>query len=442
VQKDILGVPVLPEKVISDALWMSMELRQKVLNARDSDEMLGISEAAEDYEEGDVLSQPPMDRGRDKGKSRTDDPRNSSEVPEEMESGSWDGNGKPRKFWIPTNDVSCVMGGTREAFIAENSTSIAEWSTHAARLSASLEPTDVAWALDFMGGNTIESVRPPSRGFSPSSAPRFSYYPPFRFSAEFPNPRTLKEKKRVYSHTVWYAGSLWNLYIQRVNNSKVQQLGIYLHRAKEKETMDDPLNQWMAAGVDERIGQLEREMLLRKTERGSRGWNVLEPTRRSTIDPEDISQEPNHEYDSATQPVPGTIAGSSRHTTKSTQRTTQSTGVAGRLSVDSPATAGQMLDSDDEDAELLRTNRRYNVSAMPPYMDARPTIRTYFKIYSPSKAGRLLSIYESAPDKFDVSKSWGWKSSQMQLDDGIGDADNVKSSKDGKLRYMVVIGNI
>ena len=69
----------------------------------------------------------------------------------------------------------------------------------------------------------------------------------------------------------------------------------------------------------------------------------------------------------------------------------------------------------------------------------RPTIRTYFKIYSPSKAGRLLSIYESAPDKFDVSKSWGWKSSQMQLEDGC---DTAKSSKDGKLRYMVVIGNI
>jgi len=82
------------------------------------------------------------------------------------------------------------------------------------------------------------------------------------------------------------------------------------------------------------------------------------------------------------------------------------------------------------------------VSAMPPYIDSRQTIRTYFKIYSPSKAGRLLSIYESDPDKFDLSKSWGWKSSQMQLDDGIGGCDPSKSTKEGKLRYMVVIGNI
>ncbi|KIW73414.1 hypothetical protein PV04_01536 [Phialophora macrospora] len=437
-QKDILGVPVLPEKVLSDALWMSMELRQRVLNARETDETLGLSEAAEDFEEAEDQSE--LAFAQNKGKSRDNGPASVSQIPAEMESGSWDGNGKPRKFWIPGHDVSCIMGGTREAFVAENSTSVAEWSTHAARLSASLEPTDVAWALDFTSGNVLESARPPSRGFSPTSAPRFSYYPPFRFSAEFPNPRTLKEKKRVYSHTVWYAGSLWNLYIQRVNNSKVQQLGIYLHRAKEKEPVDDPLSQWMAANVDERIGQLEREMLLRKSERGGRSWQIVDALRRPTVEQEDRSAESTHEYDSANPQLnEGGTQTPRPQSAKSTQKTAW---VAGRLSTANPVGEGQMLDSDEEDAELLRTNRKYNVSAMPPYMDSRPTIRTYFKIYSPSKAGRLLSIYESAPDKFDVSKSWGWKSSQMQLDDGIGGSDNIKSSKDGKLRYMVVIGNI
>lgn len=440
-QKDILGVPVLPEKVISDALWMSMELRQKVLNADDADELLGLSEMAEEFDEFEEHVQ--LASAQAKGKSREDTATASGDSVAEMESGSWDGNGKPRKFWIPTHDVSCVMGGTREAYAADNSTSVAEWSTHAARLSASYEPTDVAWAFDFMGGNAVESARPPSRGFSPTSSPRFSYYPPFRFSAEFPSPRSLKEKKRVYSHTVWYAGSLWNLYIQRVNNSKVQQLGIYLHRAKEKEPVDDPLNQWMAANVDERIGQLEREMLLRKNERGARQWQVVDAPRRSLLDREDTSADSSHEYDSANiQTLAGDIAVRRRQLAKSLHKSSQNAGPTSRLATDSPAPEGQMLDSDEEDAELLRTNRKYNVSAMPPYMDSRPTIRTYFKIYSPSKAGRLLSIYESAPDKFDVSKSWGWKSSQMQLDDGIGDPDNIKSSKDTKLRYMVVIGNI
>ncbi|KIW24431.1 uncharacterized protein PV07_10145 [Cladophialophora immunda] len=440
-QKDILGVPVLPEKVIGDALWMSMELRQKVLNARETDETLGLSEVAEEFEEAeDHAEQASVHK---KGKLRDDGPASQNEVPAEMESGSWDGNGKPRKFWIPSNDVSCVMGGTQEACVAANSTSIAEWSTHAARLSASLEPTDVAWALDFTSGNVIDSGRPPSRGYSPTSAPRFSYYPPFRFSAEFPSPRTLKEKKRVYSHTVWYAGSLWNLYIQRVNNSKVPQLGIYLHRAKDKDPCEDPLALWMSSTVDDRIGQLEREMLLRKNERRNRSWHVNEPVRGSAVEQEEASAESTQEYDTSNPQISeGERVTLRRRMAKSVQKTSQNPEAAGRPSSDSSPSDGLMLDSDEEDAELLRANRKYNVSAMPPYMDGRPTIRTYFKIYSPSKGGRLLSIYESAPDKFDVSKSWGWKSSQMQLDDGIGGCDTTKSSKDGKLRYMVVIGNI
>lgn len=443
-QKDILGVPVVPEKVISDALWMSMELRQRVLNAREGDVDLGLSEVAEDYEEAEGPSG--LTSVEQKGKSRDHGQGSSSDGVAEMESGSWDGNGKPRKFWIPTHDVSCVMGGTREACIAANSTSIAEWSTHAARLSASLEPTDVAWALDFTSGNMIENGRPPSRGYSPTSAPRYSHYPPFRFSAEFPNPRTLKEKKRVYSHTVWYAGSMWNLYIQRVNSVKAQQLGIYLHRAKDKDPCDDPLAQFIPATVDDRIGQLEREMLLRKNERRNRNWRADEAARASEADQDEASLESINEYDSAN--VLGAEAESGTNNwraAKSTpmQKSSQTPGmVGGMLGSEITPPGAQMLDSDEDDEELLRANRKYNISAMPPYMDSRPTIRTYFKIYSPSKGGRLLSIYESAPDKFDVSKSWGWKSSQMQLDDGLGGCDTTKSSKDGKLRYMVVIGNI
>ncbi|KAJ9624363.1 hypothetical protein H2204_010816 [Knufia peltigerae] len=438
--RDILGVPILPEKVISDALWMSMELRQKVLNARDGDIELGLSEVADDYE---VVVTDQEASAMVKGKGREQD--EASEAGLEMESGSWDGNGKPRKFWIPSHDVSCVMGGTREACIASNATIGADWSTNAARLSASLEPTDVAWAFDFTGQNVIEGGRPPSRNYSPEDAPRFSHCPPFRFAAEFPNPRSLKEKKRIYSQTVWYAGSLWNLYIQRVNNSKSQQLGIYLHRAKDKDPNDDPLAQFIPATVDDRIGQLEREMLLRKNERRNQIWRTGEAARGPEADREDGSSV-STEFDSGTvrfgdtesSPTKDRIGGIAATNNKTSQmpgNTVDSGGEGG-------ATGTQMLDEDEEDEELVRRNRKYNVSTMPPYMDSRPTIRTYFKIYSPSKAGRLLSIYESAPDRFDVSKSWGWKSSQMQLDDGMSGPDTNKTSKDNKLRYMVVIGNV
>jgi hypothetical protein len=115
----------------------------------------------------------------------------------------------------------------------------------------------------------------------------------------------------------------------------------------------------------------------------------------------------------------------------------------------------------DPDRPLDDIPKRAHVPTLPPYVDARPTIKTYFKIYSPSRGGRMLSVYESAPDKFNFSQSWGWKSSTLMLDDGLGDdtvggeevlegtavatepvIGNEKREKEGRLRFMVVIGNI
>lgn len=65
--------------------------------------------------------------------------------------------------------------------------------------------------------------------------PAYSLYPPFRFSAEFERIGDLKEDTRVYSHTVFYAGSYWNIYVHnRIRAKKVRQLGVYLHRVEIK----------------------------------------------------------------------------------------------------------------------------------------------------------------------------------------------------------------
>jgi hypothetical protein len=443
-QKDILGVPVLPEKVISSALWMSMELRQRVVNAQESDLELGLSEVAEEYIEED---QKPEAQGCSKKGKRPE----SHRVESEMESGSWDGNGKPRKFWIPGTDSSSVMGGAREAYSATNSTGGSEWTPHMSRLSANLEPSDVAWALD-MGAIGGEPGRPNSRNANNQQAEqaRFSHYPPFRFSAEFPNPRTLREKKRVYSQTVWYAGSMWNLYIQRVSTSKNQQLGIYLHRAKDKDPSDDPLAQFISYTVDDRIGLLEQEMLLRKNERRSRHWRADMIVSGGEADPEDDGNGSSGENDASNlvgdcEPstrTPGMSSLLRRAEVSAKARKTSQTPSTATSTHASAHLANRILDSDEENEELARTSKRFNVSAMPAYVDGRPTIKTYFKIYSPSKAGRMLSVYESAPDRFNFSQSWGWKSSQMVLDDGLSGYEMTKGVKDGKLRYMVVIGNV
>jgi hypothetical protein len=425
-QKDILGVPVLPEKVISDALWMSMELRQRVVNAQDSDLELGLSEVADDYNDEEMVEAQLLSQSTAKGKARE-----TVQEDAEMESGSWDGNGKPRKFWIPGSDVSYVMGGSREASMAANLSGGADWASHSYRLSASLEPSDVAWAADFSGSTDYST--PLSRNMGSRQPPRFSHYPPFRFSAEFPNPRTLKEKKRVYSQTVWYAGSMWNLYCQRVNTSKNPQLGIYLHRAKDRDPSDDPLAQFTPSNVDDRIGQLERQMLLRKTERRTR----LRPdinVNGGELDRDDSSGS------GLDEDGPGVEDLESWRESRA-QKTTQTPDLSS-TAISKPEDS--ILDSEDEHEELYQASHRFNVPTLPSYIDGRSTIKTYFKIYSPSKNGRMLSIYESAPDRFNFSQSWGWKSSQMVLDDGVSAAVEVggRSSKDGKLRYMVVIGNV
>lgn len=70
----------------------------------------------------------------------------------------------------------------------------------------------------------------------------------------------------------------------------------------------------------------------------------------------------------------------------------------------------------------------------------------------------MLSIYESAPDRFNFSQSWGWKSSTLMLDEitlgAGGSAGSASAGEDvgaevkkglkgeGKLRFMVVIGNL
>jgi hypothetical protein len=446
-QKDIFGVPVLPEKVISDALWMSMELRQRVVNAQESKMELGFSKEAEQQDEEHVQSKDVESSSR-KGKQ----PESHTQQELEMESGSWDGNGKPRKFWIPTSDSSSVMGGASEAYLTATSNGGTGWSPHMSRLSASLEPADVQWATDFTasGGDG----RPGSSSGNHNdrtSNPRYSHYPPFRFSAEFPNPRTLKEKKRVYSQTVWYAGSMWNLYIQRVNTSKNQQLGIYLHRAKDKEPSDDPLALLASATVDDRIGHLEREMLMRRNnDRRHQSWRSSTTTAGAEGEMEDEVSGSGDNTDNTSlateaEEAARRIGGMSGRpvTLARAQKTSQTPDTVTLSSPSLRQQSSHVVDSEEEDEELAKTSKKYNVSALPPYVDGRPTIKTYFKIYSPSRAGRMLSVYESAPDKFNFSQSWGWKSSQMVLDDGITSFDGMaKGGKDGRLRYMVVIGNV
>ena len=439
-QRDVLGLPLMPEKVINDALWMQMELRQRVVNAPDLSLELGLSHPSEDLPEEEVQEgREAVNLLNGKGKERDTESRDVvAEEDDEIDSGSWDGNGKPRKFWIPNLDSTSVMGGNPDtALYATPSTS----RPYISRLSASIDPVDVQWASDF----TASANERPTTSERSDPVPPISYtnYPPFRFAAEFPNPRNLKEKKRVYSRTVWYAGSLWNVYIQKVETTKNTQLGVYLHRAKEKEGHDDHRH---TSSVEEHISQVEMLMYRnqRRNQRQSRGEMLEEDTSNSGTDP-DSTLIPQDQASTASA-ISNLLRGSASN--RDTPPLTKSSQTPSSLSpLPYPLVS---LNSDSENDDLVSQNRESSktnrsVPTLPAYVDGRPTIKTYFKIYSPSKGGRMLSVYESTPDLFNFSQSWGWKSSTMVLDDGLcgydgGESGNGRDGKGGKLRFMVVIG--
>lgn len=472
--KDVMGLPVMPEKVVSNALWQQMELRQRVMNAKDTDRELGLAiQATEDEslrESGSIGA---------KGKHRAADDYEQDE--DDCDSQSWDGTGRPRKFWIPSSDCNIVMGGNAEPFIATSSSNAQQRPN--SRLSAAIHPEDVTWAADFTTSPTTAHSRPGTADGTGADiippAISYTHLPPFRFSADFPAPRLLKERKRVYSRTVFYAGSLWNIYIQKVNTARsTKQLGVYLHRAKERDTEEavygsaDGAIRINSGSVEGRIGLLERDMVhgsgqrRRHRQRDSLGEDIrLEGEESSS------AGEAENLLNNA-----AAAASSSSRFDLPPDRTHRKTGQTDVLASSSPSAStpfppfstslSDSESSDEEDASTPRPpplHRSASKPALPPYVDARPTIRTYFKIYSPSRGGRMLSVYESAPDRFNFSQSWGWKSSTLMLDDGMLSGDEgeaqvgvldlpeggVEGGKgmggqkgDGRLRFMVVIGNI
>jgi hypothetical protein len=318
----------------------------------------------------------------------------------------------------------------------------------------------------------------PEDGVTQPKPVAYSNIPPFRFAAEFPNPKSLKEKKRVYSRTVFYAGSHWNIYIQKVRSSqKNPQLGVYLHRAKERDNLDEAVGAKVPGTVDERIGLLEREMLLRSND-GRRAMGRRSMSARHSEDDGSMAAYRRQLYGEGSALDTSFTAfesGSSSGTDDEAPPPAR-TGVSDFLDEPTPgpvsAPSLTHFPPPSSTARPTQPPSPYHTPTLPAYTDTRPTIRTYFKIYSPSKGGRLLSVYESAPDKFDYSQSWGWKSSTLMLDEGFSGGNTGNSSMDvpgvsvtmsgeeggltaemeevrerkrrraGTLRFMVVIGNL
>ncbi|KAI9829155.1 MAG: hypothetical protein M1832_000178 [Thelocarpon impressellum] len=432
-EKDMFGRPLVSDETVTNALWMSMELRGKIVNAQEADAELGLQMSLPQARET-ATSRPGA--AEEMRKTDSADSASSSAGGKDAwyEAGTPDDEG-PRKFWIPSVDSTKVVGDESDIFSGRFATSVPPAvpsqrapKTPKGRSSAVTPPeaSDSGCSSGRANGARQESPQ----------AQQYSNYPPYRFSVEFPNPRLLKDKKRVYSRTVEYLGSHWNIYIQKIRSSKNVQLGVYLHRAKDREG-EDRIRGAAPRSVDEAIGQLEREMLLRRTERRLRRQQQYE----AQLEGEEESSSGGDNSilrgnTTSTLPFPG------RNGMVLTTKASQTPALTLSTIPDHAyATARDGTSDEDDEAGIAPTG---SVPALPRYVDGRPTIKTYFKLYSPTKGG--LSVYESAPDGFNFSQSWGWRSS-MILDDGSnsdsGDgASGGGRSRDGRLRFSVVLGNV
>jgi hypothetical protein len=225
-------------------------------------------------------------------------------------------------------------------------------------------------------------------------------FPPIRFAVEFWNVGNLKEKSRLFSHTIWYAGSLFNVYVQ-VMRKKGFQLGVYLHR---QSTIDRiPASSAPLPSLSRGLGGV-----------GNADAGKGAPT--------------------TTQPASSSPASMSVHTASNSPPSRSSTPTS------SPSTPM---------STVLCPALAAPVTPPQPYRDQRASIRAYFTVSCASATGNSLTRFTSAPDVFSVGQSWGWKSSYLRTEEyvetseespGAGGEMDSRGRTDVSFRATVVMG--
>lgn len=225
----------------------------------------------------------------------------------------------------------------------------------------------------------------------------WSPYPPFRFAVEFWDINWLKEKCRLHSHTIWYAGSLFNVYIQVVRKKAIQ-LGIYLHR----QSSVDPI-----PGASAPVQAYRRYDRRRMPSLPQVTSSLLLPVA--------------HYSPSIHPPSRSTTPDSPPSSLHAVSTAYHSTGHS------LPITASPM-------------------APVQPYRDPRPSVSAYFAISCTSPTGSSITRFASAPDVFSVNQSWGWKSSSLRMDElgEEGSDGQARSSgpapREVSLRATIVLG--
>ncbi|KAI8983339.1 hypothetical protein BD414DRAFT_418639 [Trametes punicea] len=281
----------------------------------------------------------------------------------------------------------------------------------------------------------LEQARRPASAFataSPGAAgTQWTAHPPFRFAVEFWDVDALKEKSRLHSHTVWYAGSLYNVYVQVVRKKGVQ-LGIYLHR----QSTVDPV----PASSVPAIAMLPPP----PRDRGVIGRGASSSV--SSARPQSASGSRGTAFSSQSATPMSQLV---RTGTTTSAPNSPATAVGSTLSSSLPSSSSFGHNSVSGATILPITLPALATAVTPPqpYRDPRPAVSAYFTIACASATGASLTRFTSAPDVFSVSQSWGWKSSSLRAEEYLEvDAEGqpapviLPARREVSLRATVVLG--
>ncbi|KAK0245397.1 hypothetical protein EDD85DRAFT_964383 [Armillaria nabsnona] len=269
----------------------------------------------------------------------------------------------------------------------------------------------------------------------------YSPYPPFRFSVEFWDIDHLKEKQRLHSQTIWYAGSLFNVYIQVVKKKgptasgkdQTSQLGIYLCRQSTVEAIParsapNPLVVRQGNDGDTTSSSSDHNHSA-----------VASAGRSRVVSSSSATSQP------ASPISPGPVT-PTRSTTPLSSPATSSSLPSYHTLPDRLGTTSSYRDTHGYPYSLPYTLP--GTAPSQPYRDSRPSVSAYFMIYCANPTGSSQTRFKSTPDVFKVSQSWGWKSSSLKGEDipaGDDDSDdegnviNLQGSK-VSLRATVILG--
>ena len=247
----------------------------------------------------------------------------------------------------------------------------------------------------------------------PGGERKWTSFPPCRFSVEFWDLDYLKEKSRLHSQTVWYAGSLFNVYVQVVKKKRQVQLGVYLHR----QSSIDPV-----PGASTPSPFLCQDVV---------GGSGLQDERHTRF----------HR-----NPFPAAMVTSRAPSTGHSSTSTRSIPDISSLS-STPVLAGSSQSSSNNGVYSLPATGN-PIAPRQPYRDPRSAISAYFTISLASATGTSQTWFSSAPDEFAISQSWGWRTSSLRTeefievcDDDAGPRTNLFGSE-VSLRATVVLGFI